>query len=126
MKVIKRFPSLAKGSMPLLMYSLQDAGAVEDSVLGACQILSSRSMIRHMMQVTCYSNAFSCYVYKIEEDVGCSKKCVHLFVNSFTMMFTLDVGVLVVWCGLSQVLTCFLCMQDWNDLVAFLVAILNR
>lgn len=54
LKVIKRFPSLAKGSMLVLMSSLQDAGAAEESVLGACQILSSRSMIRHILQVTCY------------------------------------------------------------------------
>lgn len=60
-KVVKRFPGLAKESIPLLMYSLQDSGAIEDSALGACQILSSRSLIRHLMQVTCYSYTIHCY-----------------------------------------------------------------
>ena len=122
MKAINRFPGLTKESMPLLMYSLQDSAVVEDSVLGACQILSSKSLIRHMLQVTCLPK---CNVYKIG-GVGQSIKCFDLlFVNLFIMMFSLDVSLLV-WCGLSKVLTFFLFLQDWNDLVAFLTTILNR
>nr|PNR33085.1 hypothetical protein PHYPA_025028 [Physcomitrium patens] len=50
LKVMKRFPSLVKECMPMLTSSLQDPAAIEDSALGACQILSSRSIIRHLMQ----------------------------------------------------------------------------
>ena len=69
LKVIKRFPRLARDSLPDLLFSLQEPTAIEDSALGACQILLSRSMIRHLMQVTYFTNAFNCYVCKME-DIG--------------------------------------------------------
>lgn len=48
---MKRFPRLVKDCMPMMTASLQDSGALEDSALGACRLLMSRTVLRHLMQV---------------------------------------------------------------------------
>lgn len=50
-KVMKRFPNLVKNCIPMLTSSLQDTGAIEETAIGACQILTSRSVLRHLLQV---------------------------------------------------------------------------
>lgn len=50
-KVMKRFPNIVKNCIPMLVSSLQDTGAIEETAIGACQILTSRSVLRHLMQV---------------------------------------------------------------------------
>lgn len=50
-KVMKRFPNLVKKCIPMLTSSLQDTGAIEETAIGACQILTSRSVLRHLLQV---------------------------------------------------------------------------
>lgn len=49
-KMLKRFPVLVKGCMPVLTAALRGAEAVEEAALGACRVLMSRHVIRCLMQ----------------------------------------------------------------------------
>ncbi|KAJ7527156.1 hypothetical protein O6H91_16G039400 [Diphasiastrum complanatum] len=49
-KMLKRFPPLIKDCIPLLTSSLKDPQAVEQSALGACMVLMSRPVLRHLTE----------------------------------------------------------------------------
>ncbi|KAL2630922.1 hypothetical protein R1flu_015608 [Riccia fluitans] len=49
-KSLKRFPTLVKDCLPVLTGSLQDPGALEDSAIGACNVLMLRPVLRHLTQ----------------------------------------------------------------------------
>eukprot|EP01018_Ginkgo_biloba_P025846 Gb_04235 [translate_table: standard] len=48
--MLKRFPSLIKECMPTLTNSLRDPGTPEHAAMGACRILVSRTVMRHIMK----------------------------------------------------------------------------
>lgn len=50
-RMLKRYPSLVKECMPLLTTSLQDVQAKEETALGACNVLKSQPVMRHLRQV---------------------------------------------------------------------------
>ncbi|KAL3697925.1 hypothetical protein R1sor_012001 [Riccia sorocarpa] len=49
-RMLKRFPALVKECMPLLTTSLQDVQAKEETAVGACNVLMSPSVMRHLRQ----------------------------------------------------------------------------
>ncbi|BBN03450.1 proteasome activator subunit 4 [Marchantia polymorpha subsp. ruderalis] len=49
-RMLKRYPSLVKECMPLLTTSLQDVQAKEETALGACNVLKSQPVMRHLRQ----------------------------------------------------------------------------
>ncbi|KAL2644724.1 hypothetical protein R1flu_012311 [Riccia fluitans] len=49
-KMLKRYPALVKECMPLLTASLQDVQAKEETALGACNVLMSSPVMRHLRQ----------------------------------------------------------------------------
>jgi hypothetical protein len=48
-----------KDCMPILTGRLQDTGDTEDSALGACRVLMSRPILRHLMQVFIFPLGYS-------------------------------------------------------------------
>lgn len=49
-KILHRYPVLIKECIPLLTSSLQDSTAKEETVLGACNILMFKPVMRYLMQ----------------------------------------------------------------------------
>jgi hypothetical protein len=49
--MLKQYPSLVKNCVPKLTQSLQVVAPTEEAAFGACNILKSRSLLRHLMQV---------------------------------------------------------------------------
>ena len=83
-------------------------------------VIQSYNQAFHAGDMLLKCNSLLCC--KTEDVVQCVDL---LFGNLFTMIFSFDVGVLISRVA-YQVLIRFLLSQDWNDLVAFLTAILHR
>ncbi|XP_057863518.2 proteasome activator subunit 4 isoform X2 [Cryptomeria japonica] len=88
-KLLKRFPSLIKYCMPKLTASLENSGTPEHAALGACAILQSRTVMRHIMKDW---SAFSSFVLALlgsshHESLKAQKAISELFIG-FNLQYT--------------------------------------
>uniref|UniRef100_A0A0D6R2L6 Proteasome activator subunit 4 n=1 Tax=Araucaria cunninghamii TaxID=56994 RepID=A0A0D6R2L6_ARACU len=89
MKLLKRFPTLIKYCMPKLTSSLGNSGMPEHVALGACAILQSRTIMRHIMKDW---SAFSSFILAIlgsshHESLKAQKSISELFIV-FNLQYT--------------------------------------